>query len=201
MNNTHITLLLVLLSFTTLLSCTKEALPAEEVNITEEESITLYLADVDETITVKSLDEVKVIIAKRYDQNNKAVKNAIGKINLFQKEMKYASTLDLTDPDVEKKYSQQIQQKYSNHKVYNKSTNGILWDGHATGFLSVTTIPLNLKASKRNKASSWSPISPGTVVLCDKKWFKGSKFVLFSIIPGPTAVVHTPFDNKADSFF
>lgn len=174
----------------------------KEVEINKKDKITLFLADKNQSIQVTDLDEVKQILALKYGNDNPVVQKSLSKIEMLQKELEFTKNLDLNNNAVAEKYQTRLYNKFGqSDSEYKKSTNGILWDGIASGFLSVTTIPLNLSSSKINKASSWSAISPGLVTLCDYKWFKGEKFVVFSIIPGPTPVIPSYFDNRTDSFF
>lgn len=168
----------------------------------EIERIDLFLVDKNESIQVRDLEEVKQLLVSKYGADNQVVKESVSRIQMLQEELEYTNNLDLDNEDVARKYQERLDAKFgkptSEHK---KSANGILWDNNQSGFLSVTTIPLNLSSSKVNKASSWSAITPGIVTLCDKKWFRGNKFVVFSIFPGPTPVIPSSFDNKTDSFF
>lgn len=174
----------------------------KDVTTKESEKITLYLVDQNQSITVRDLDEVKQIISTKYGNENEVVQQSIAKIEMLQEELNYSKNLFLDDKEVADKYQKRLENKFGkSNSEYKKATNGILWGGNATDFLSVTTIPLNLSSSKVNKASSWSALSGGIVTLCDKKWFQGDKYVLFSVIPGPTPVVPSDFDNRTDSFF
>lgn len=168
----------------------------------ESERIDLFLVDQKQSIQVRDLEEVKRILVSKYGDENEVVKESIAKIEMLQVELEYTKNLDLENEKVALAYQERLDAIFgkpsSEHK---KATSGILWENNGSGFLSITSIPLNLSSSKVNKASSWSAISPGIVTLCDKKWFKGQKFVVFSIFPGPTPVIPTSFDNKTDSFF
>lgn len=174
----------------------------KEVTKNENEKINLFLVDKNQSISVKSLDEVKQIISSNYGTENEIVQHSIAKIEMLQEELNYSKNLSLDDKDVADKYQEHLENKFGKaNSEYKKSTNGILWDGEATDFLSVTTIPLNLSSSKVNRASSWSALGAGIVTLCDKKWFKGDKYVLFSVLPGPTPVIPSDFNDRTDSFF
>lgn len=160
--------------FTMLLtSCSEEIIQTPQV-IAEEKSpstdaapLSLYVVETDELITVNSIDEIKDIIQTKYSHLDYA-QASIDKLNAYQEEAAYAESLDLDDPAVELEYSNSLKEKYG-EVATERAGNGILYDGQASGFLSFTNVPWNLKKSKRDRASSWVGII-GTTVLCEKTW-------------------------------
>ena len=172
-----------------------ESYPEEVANVT------IHFVDSEREIQAKDLDEAKKIIFEEYKNQKEFASKTVAKITNLQKEIAYSKQFDLSNKKQEQEYAKQLEVKYSNKKSNQKATNGILWNYHGSGFLSITTVPLNLKASKRDTASSFTFLSPGTVILCDKKWFRGSKKILISPLPGPTPLGLAAFDNKTDSFF
>lgn len=196
-------LLLLSILFT---SCNKEDITqtTELEAEVESEEVVIHILETDQTFTVQSLEEALSTLEADYKDASWS-KGAVNKIKLLQEELKYSETLDLTNPNVEVEYTKHLEEKYEANTDYSRGTGGILWDDDLTGFLAVTTkIPSNLSSSKRNRASSWQCIVPGTVILCDKKWFKGKKVIVvgvppFRVLLGGGGVYH--FDNRTDSFF
>lgn len=183
-------------------SCDKEEVNQVPNTTLESEEVVVHILEKDQTFTVQSLDEALATIEADYKEASWS-KGAINKIKLLQEELEYSKTLDLTRADVEEEYTEHLKDKYSANTEYSKATSGILWDGNLTGFLSVTTVPFNLTSSKRNRASSWQCIVPGSVILCDKTWFRGKKVILVGIPPFRVLLgggIYN-FDNRTDSFF
>jgi len=166
----------------------------------ENEKIIIHILETNEIVQVNSIDDAKYFIENQYSDKEWA-NSTIEKIQLLKDELNYSKNLNLEDPSVEEKYAKHIKSKYNNSKI---STSGILWDNSSlTGFLSVTTIPFNLNSSKVNRASAWQCITPGTVILCDKKWFRGKKVIVVGlpILSVQLGGGYYNFDNRTDSFF
>ena len=199
---THFLKYLGIIGIIALFSCSseEEVFPEQE-NIDDPDRITLFLADKGITIELNDINDVKKHLKDHYPEHTDLIQKSIKKVNVFQEEVTYAQTLDLSIPKTAKQYEERLRNKYSTDS---RVTPGVLWDGSSsssTGFISYTNIPTNLRKHKRNRASSWTPYSTGLVILCDKNWFRGDKFVLVSVIPGPTPVVISPFNNRTNSFF
>lgn len=173
-------------------------------SIIEEETVTLHIMGSNEVYKTSSLEEALLIIETEFTEQEWA-KGAQAKIRLLQDELNYSKTLNLEDAGVEEEYSTYVKEKYGpKNDAYQKATTGILWDSSSlTGFLAITTTPVNLRPSKRDKASAWQAISPGTVILCDKTWFRGNKAILVGVPPFYIQLGSGlyKFDNKTDSFF
>jgi hypothetical protein len=183
-------------------SCTKESIVKEvepKPNSNSEEQITLYLADTDEVIHLNSMDDLKdVLLLPKYSQMKNAKEN-MARFEAFQKELSYSKTLDLEDEAVTKAYEEYLWQEYGT--ADSRLVEGILYDGQGTGFLSVTTtVPLNLKSSKRNRASSWQPII-GFNVLCERTWWRGRKVVVLGAVGPLINLADLDFNNETDSYF
>ncbi len=204
MKTKHRILAVAFLSLSTLFtSCNKDEIDETPVLEVESEEVVIHILETDETFTVRSLEEAQALIEGEHKDASWS-KGAVNKIKLLQEELEYSNSLDLTKPAVEEEYTAHLEAKYKANTEYSKATSGILWDGNLTGFLSVTTVPFNLTSSKRNRASSWQCILPGSVILCDKTWFRGKKIIVVGIPPfrvllGGGGVYH--FDNRTDSFF
>lgn len=189
-----------------LTSCSKEAVLESDVIVEAEapvstdEKISLYVAETGDYITVNSMDEIKDLIQTKYSHLDYA-EASIERLDAYEEELAYSETLDLEDPEVAQKYALDLSQRYGVTGSETAATRGtgILFDGQGTGFLSVTTVPLNLRSSKRNRASSWTAIA-GVTVLCDRTWWRGTKVVVLGIA---SLVDLRPlgFDNRTDSFF
>jgi hypothetical protein len=183
-------------------SCNKDEIDETPVLEAEPEEVVIHILETDETFTMKSLEEALFFIETEH-KDAAWSKGATNKIKLLQEELEYSESLDLTRAAVEEEYTAHLEEKYSANIEYSKATSGILWDGDLTGFLSLTTVPLNLKSSKRNRASSWQCILPGTVILCDDTWFRGKKVIVVGFPPFRVLLggAYYNFDNRTDSFF
>ncbi|PHS08579.1 MAG: hypothetical protein COA88_06340 [Kordia sp.] len=166
----------------------------------ENEKITIHIVETDDIVEVNSIEEAVYFIENKYSDKVWA-NSTLEKIQLLKNELDYSKNLNLEDPTIEEEYAKHIKSKYSKSKI---STSGILWDNSSlTGFLSVTTVPFNLKSSKVNRASAWQCITPGAVILCDKKWFRGKKVIVVGlpILSVQLGGAYYNFDNQTDSFF
>lgn len=110
-------------------------------------------------------------------------------------EMNELISKDENDPEVKEYLS-----KYENN--LKSLAHGILYTGFdRTGEPLAYTFAANpsMKKSNRNKASSWVCITGGTIVLCDRTWFRTPRKYIVSS-PGYTWNLYD-FDNKTESFF
>ncbi|MGB3464471.1 MAG: hypothetical protein WBA74_04345 [Cyclobacteriaceae bacterium] len=164
--------------------------------------IILDYSDTRPPLVVNSLEEASAFLLNNFDPDLPEVQGAVRKIDQLAKELEYSKDLDLDDPEVEAKYEVDFYERLGQSPtVQTEATLGTLFDGIASGFLSTTVVPLNLKSSKRNRASSVSRVFPGAmVILCDKKWFKGDKYIAWRLLPG-TIILPSSFNNRTDSFF
>jgi len=144
---------------------------------------------------VESIEDIKFLLETKYSYLDKT-EEAIDKLTKFEQELNYSKSLNLDDTQVEQKYIEYLNDTYALHE---RSGNGILYDGLGSGFLSFTNAPWNLKSSKRNRASSWTGIISGPVVLCDRTWWRGRKVVVFGI--GQINLANLDFNNMTDSYF
>jgi len=152
----------------------------------------------DESISVSSVEEVISLLTNGYT-DIAGTSQAIEHFKKNQYEFAYSKTLDLTDPAVEEEYNNRLIKKYmSNDRA---SVSNLYSENDAVGYLASCVIPKNLPSSKRNKASSWYPISLGSVVLCDGNWWSGEKRYLVGFVGFPSYVNLYSFDNKTNSNF
>ncbi len=164
--------------------------------------ITLDFSDTKQPIVVNSLEEAYKYITMNLDTGDLETKYVLQKIIRLEKELEYSKNLDLDDPQVATRYEKDFYARLGKDRyLRTESALGSLFDGIASGFLSITIVPLNLTSSKRNKASSVSRVFPLTsVILCDKTWFRGDKYIAWRVLPG-TIIIPSSFNNKTDSFF
>lgn len=114
----------------------------------------------------------------------------------------FASGLYAIDDDSDPRiaaYGQELRARRPSRRV----GPGALWDGTNCGnpLLNITDFPApSISSSKRDRASSWCPIGPGSLTVFDNTWYRGDSAFRVGLV-STWNFFESGFDNRIGSFF
>jgi hypothetical protein len=163
----------------------------------QNETISLFNSATNQNFTYSSYEDLlQAIKSETYYDDVKQ------KLDLLQKELDYIEANKLYElPEKSEKVENYIDRLNGNLQTgKTMAVGGDLFDWFdANGSRLGSTFLANPSMSNKNRASSYRGIGVGTVVLCDKTFFRGSKKVILSAT-GVTVNLDD-FDNRAESYF